>query len=196
MKSKPILIIAGGFFMMGVITLAALIMYRPNLKTLRVFGKAPDFQITDPFGTVVDNRSLAGKIWVADFFFTSCPGACPLMANNLSKVQEKFKNHKEVKIVSFSVDPERDTQEALTKYVTKVKANPFQWYFLRTTVEEVTRISVDGFMIGDRENVINHSPKFVLIDAHGLIRGYYDGTDDTETPDMIRDIKRLLRERH
>jgi protein SCO1/2 len=196
LKNKPILIIAGGFLMMGVITMVALIMYRPNLKTLKVFGKAPEFQITDPFGTVVDNRSLAGKIWVADFFFTSCPGACPVMASNLTKVQAKFKNHKEVKIVSFSVDPERDTQEALKGYVVKVKANPQQWYFLRTTIEDVTRISVDGFMLGDKENVINHSPKFALVDAYGLIRGYYDGTDEQETMEMIRDMKRLLRERH
>jgi len=196
MPTKPILVIAGGFGLMTLVSLAALTLYRPKppIMPLRDYGPAPEFQLTDEQNTPFASERLSGKVWVADFFFSSCPGPCPKMALNMAALQKEFSGRNDIHLVNFSVDPERDTPEVLREYGAKLHADPERWHFLTGAPEEIERIAVKGFLIGDAENLILHSQKFALVDRQGRIRGYYEGTDNAEMGVLARDIKRLLDE--
>ena len=164
----------------------------PKANDLPTYGVAPDFMLTDTENASFDSKQLQGKVWVADFFFSSCGGPCPLMAGNMQTLQAQFGNRDDVRLVNISVDPETDTPEELKNYAKRLKANTDFWHFLGGPEEEIKRISVDGFKIGNADNIMNHSPKFVLVDRQGMIRGYYTGTEPTETQKLIQDLEMLL----
>ncbi len=201
-NSKPLIIAAAVFFAMGVASLAALLVYErhserafaeiaANGNGLPVYGKAPRFELTDETGRTFNHKQLKGKIWVADFFFSTCAGPCPLMAANLKTVQERFRGRDDLHLVSVTVNPLYDTPAVLKKYAAKVGAETGRWSFLTGKGEEIHRLSVKGFKIGDPDNLIMHSEKFALVDQQGRIRGYYKGTSPEETEEMIRAIRQL-----
>lgn len=159
-------------------------------------GKVPTFSFTDQNGQVITNDSLKGKLYVADFFFASCPNECLEMAENLKIVQEAFEDHPKVVIVSFSTDPYHDTTAVLKAYANSLGALPYQWYFLRGEQEEIFKLAKKGFKlpadINDNDNDIVHSPYFALVDTSGQIRNYYDGTDARETKVMITHMSMIM----
>ena len=157
-------------------------------------GTIRDFELTNQSGQLTTRNDLDGKIWVADFIFTSCESICPTMTENLSTVQDAFSNSEDVHFVSITVDPERDTPEVLTEFSEQFNVNPERWDFLTGPKEYIKELSYQGFMIGTGDEMTNHSPKFILIDRDGDIRGFYTGT---ELPDVERlkvDIQTLLNE--
>ena len=163
-----------------------------NDYQLPKLGSIPSFEFTDSDGNLISQEELSGKIWVADFIFTTCTMACPVMTGNMNLIHKAFKNNDKVRIVSISVYPEYDTPEILKEYASRYNANTNRWHFLTGPEENVKRVIKNGFRMGDYEDIIFHSEKFALVDQNGNIRGYYNGikTDDIKT--LKKDIRVLL----
>lgn len=161
---------------------------------LPVLGHVPDFRLISQSGEPFDGKSLDGKIWVADFIYTHCPGPCPRMSSQMRRVQNAVTEIPDVRLVSFSVDPERDTPSVLAEYAKRYQARSGRWFFLtgdRTTLDSLDR---RAFMLGNVDGSMQHSTRFVLIDRHGIIRGYYGTSEDDPTARLIVDIRRLARD--
>jgi len=162
--------------------------------SLPVIGGIPDFEFIDSEGRDVGLSTLKGKVWVADFIFTTCTMACPIMTGNMNIIHKKYKKNDDIRLVSISVYPEYDTPEVLKKYASQYEANTDTWHFLtgnESTVKEVIR---DGFKIGDYEDIIFHSEKFALVDRNGMIRAYYNGMKSEDMKKLKKDINNLLKQ--
>ena len=165
-----------------------------RLAPLPVFGHVPDFTLTSQSGESFDAKSLDGKIWVADFIYTHCPGPCPRMSSQMRRVQSAVTEIPDVRLVSFSVDPERDTPAVLAEYAQRYQAQPGRWFFLTGDRKTIDSLDRRAFMLGNVDGTLQHSTRFVLIDRHGSIRGYYGTSDDDPTARLIVDIRRLARD--
>lgn len=173
-------------------------------KQLPILGEAPAFSYTERSGKPFDSSELNGKVWIADFIFTRCAGICPLMANHMRMLQESLKQKRNIRFVSFTVDPEHDTPEVLSKYAQKFSADPTRWLFLTGPKKEIFNLSERSFHLGvgdvpekDRAAVdqnVMHSSKFALVDSKGKIRGYYDSQTMNDFDRLIEDAKTLLKE--
>ncbi|MBT5721004.1 MAG: SCO family protein [Candidatus Marinimicrobia bacterium] len=163
-------------------------------KDLPVIGTIPEFSFTDSKGNEINRQDLDGKVWVADFIFTTCTMACPVLTGNMNIVHKEFKNNDNVRIVSISVYPEYDTPEVLSEYASRYDANTDRWHFLTGPEQSVKDIILNGFKIGDYEDIIFHSEKFALVDKKGQIRGYYSGMITEEMTKLKKDINILLEE--
>jgi protein SCO1/2 len=135
-------------------------------------------------------------MYVADFFFTRCPGICPKMSTELTRVQEVFSKDEEIKILSFSVDPDYDQPDTLKKYSTKYSADLAQWTFVTGTKDSIYALAQKGFFLSAMEDAARpvefiHSDKMVLVDRNGWIRGYYSGTDKKDVDRLIDEIRVL-----
>lgn len=153
-------------------------------------------QTGDPF--VLD--SLHDNIYVADFFFASCPSQCPAMAAQLQRVQNAFIKDRNFRIISFSVDPVRDTVARLREYAKAHNAIAGRWYFVTAPKEKTYKLADKSFHLiakqdeDDGPNGFIHSEKFTLVDANGIIRGYYNGLDSSSVNKLMGDIVLVLRE--
>ncbi len=173
----------------------ALLLPACHKKALPVLGQVPAFQLTAQDGSAFDSRSLAGKVWVADFIFTNCTGPCPRMTSQMSKVQRTFPGNSDVKFVSFTIDPERDTPPALTEYAAKFHADHSHWTFLTGPVPTLHNLSRKVFMLGDVDGkTFEHSTRFTLVDRQGRIRGSYVTSEPESIPKLIADIQLLIGE--
>ena len=179
--------------------------YEKKVERLPILGKARDHRIEN-FQLVNQDRQLKGtaqwkdKIVVADFFFTHCPTICPKMTNSLKSVASAFGNDPDVLINSISVDPDRDSPERLKRYMEDFRIPSKNWDLLTGDKKEIYRMARNSFMVvatdgdGGPEDFI-HSESLVLIDRKKRIRGYYDGTKDSEVKQLITDIKKLQYEK-
>lgn len=196
MKSRRYSLVVGIFLLLFALTFTALVVERSKRASfdhLPPVSKVPSFTLRDQADTPFSLQDLRGKVWVADFFLTSCQGACPVMASNLSKLQALFKADERVGFVSFSVDPEVDTPAVLAEYSRTHTSDPAQWKFLTGPIAEIHRMAgVDGLKVGVPETPMAHSQRFVLIDADANIRGYYDGMDEADVMRCADDIRLLL----
>jgi protein SCO1 len=159
---------------------------------LDVYGHVTDFALENQDGVSVTLEAMKGKVWVADFIFTSCAGICPVMSKNMAALQDAFTEFPDVQLVSISVDPETDTQEELRKYGERFGSNPEQWSFLRGETEDILALAREGMLIGSGDEPVNHSSKFILIDAGGNLRGFYTGTETEDINRLIGDIHTLI----
>ena len=162
---------------------------------LPVIGKIPAFSFIDSHGDEINRRNLDGKVWVADFIFTTCTMACPVMTGNMNIIHKEFRNNNNVRIVSISVYPEYDTPEVLTEYASRYDANTDRWHFLTGPEEDVKKLIKNGFKMGDYEDIIFHSERFALVDQKGQIRGYYSGVQIDDMKNLKKDINILLAEK-
>ncbi len=181
----------------GLIIISALsvrVLKEINSPPLPILGTVPDFSLTDSRGDVTSLKDFHGKVWVADFIFTTCAGPCPVMTGHMYLVHKDTKENDDVRLVSISVNPDYDTPEILTEYASRYHADTNKWKFLTGSIEDIQRIIVDGFKIGDPDEIVFHSTKFALVDRKGRIRGYYNGTDEKEVKKMNADMERLLKE--
>jgi protein SCO1/2 len=175
--------------------------FLPPENTLPVLGEVPAFALTAHTGQPLRLEDLRGKIWVANFFFTSCQSICPIMQENMVEVQKAFASNPAVQIVSFTVDPERDTVSVLRDYARRKGAIPGKWLFVTGAKKDIYRLARKGFQLaaddvpeeiqGTRHDFI-HSEKFVLVDAQGRIRGYYSGLDMEQIHRLVEDTRKLL----
>ncbi|SRR5579883_1315859 len=161
---------------------------------LPVYNTVPEFKLTDQSGSVFDSSKLANHVWVADFMFTNCPGPCPRMSSQMRQVQTALAVA-EVKLVSFTIDPERDTPKVLEDYSIRYAARPGVWYFLTGPVPVLNHLDHDVFQLGAIDGTLDHSTRFVLVDRKSRIRGYYLTSEPNAITTLIADAKDLLRER-
>jgi protein SCO1 len=165
---------------------------RPAPK-LDVFGDVPHFQLTSQDGKPFDSKTLAGKIWVADFFYTTCPGPCPRMTSQMHDVQNAVAKFPDVKIVSFTVDPKTDTPPVLATYAEEHGATPGLWYFLTGPVPTLQMLDRNAFKLGNVDGSLQHSTRFVVVDGKGQIRGYYETSEPSSIKKVIADVSALAR---
>jgi len=167
-------------------------------RTVSSYGTVPSFQLVNQNGQVFGSAQLAGKIWIADFIYTTCPGPCPMISGRMSELQKPLEKT-DVHLVSFSVDPEKDTPEVLRGYAEKLQAEPARWDFLTGPKSTIYKLSHDGFKLAvsdgtDAEGIPVHSTRMVLVDRHGQIRGYYDAAEADAMTKLLADTNHLLRE--
>ncbi|MAP03246.1 MAG: SCO family protein [Candidatus Marinimicrobia bacterium] len=163
-------------------------------QQLPKIGSIPQFEFIDSNGNTVTLNNLKGKVWVADFIFTTCTMACPMMTGNMNLVHKKFKKNDDVRLVSISVYPEYDTPDVLKEYASQYDADTEKWLFLTGDESSVKNIIKDGFKIGDFEEIIFHSEKFALVDKNGTIRAYYNGMKSEDMKQLKKDINALLKQ--
>jgi len=172
---------------------------RPTLVHPSLIGKTtheiPNFSFTNQFGNIVSHEDVQNKVYVANFFFTSCPSICIDLTNNLKIVQNAFDN--EILILSHSVDPEIDTVERLMKYQEINEINGSNWFLLRGNIDEIIKMAQLGYFAiasidNHVENSLIHTENIVLVDDQQRIRGVYNGTSELEMNYLINDINKLL----
>lgn len=178
-------------------------MHRPSetsvpespLSRLAVHHQLPDFALTNQHGHALALADLEGKVWVADFIFTSCPTICPPMTDEMTRLQDEFATEPDLRFVSFSVDPERDTPAVLSRYADSFGVDHSRWSFLTGEKASIYQLAHDGFnlAVGHQGSEILHSTRFVLVDRGGNVRGYYDSRIKANLRHLRRDIKTLLR---
>ena len=159
------------------------------------------FSFTDQTGKTFGLDDVKGKVFVAEYFFSTCGTICPRMTEQMERVHYKFKSNKDVAILSFTVDPETDTVARLAEYAKQHNANAKQWHFLTGKKEDLYQVARRSFFVlkpaavrnqGDVGSDFIHTNNFVLVDRELHIRGYYDGTDPKDVDRLMRDMERLL----
>lgn len=163
-----------------------------QLITLSDLGEVAEFSLTNQNGKTITTADLKGKIWVADFFFTSCQGVCPVMTARMSKL-DKTLGDKGLHLLSISVDPATDTPEKLIEYAKNFDAKD-NWQFLTGEKAKIIDLSVKGFRLSLGEDPMSHSQRLVLIDNHSHIRGYYHVDRENEMQLLVEHATQLLKE--
>jgi len=173
------------------------------LEGLEDFGAVPDFTFTERDGREITLSVLKGKVWIVNFIYTNCPDTCPVQSAQMRQIQDEFKHENDLRLVSITVDPKRDTPEVLSEYARRFSADPGRWLFLTGEKESIYKFAQEGFHLGAVEiphekrpksgATHTHSPRFVLVDRTAQIRGYYVSTDAEAMKRLRRDLKILLR---
>ncbi|MFZ6664020.1 SCO family protein [Peijinzhouia sedimentorum] len=165
-----------------------------------IYHTIGDFRFVDQDSSWVTPESFEGKIYVADFFFTSCPTICPIMKTQMLRVFEEFKDNPEVMILSHTIDPEYDTVALLKDFSERIGVmDNKKWKFVTGDKDEIYKIGQTKYMVSATEDVSEpggfvHSGAFLLVDKDQRIRGIYDGTKEDQVDRLIKDIPRLLKE--
>ena len=160
-------------------------------------GTVPDFHFATQDGKTLTRQDLLGKVWVIDFFFTRCPGPCPMMSSRLAEISKELKKAKDVRLVSLSIDPEHDTPAVLNEYAAKVGADPDRWIFLTGPKNQVEEFTTKGMLQAlsnaDPATPV-HSTRFLVIDRQGRIRSARKLDEPELVQKLLMDIGNLLRE--
>lgn len=169
----------------------------PTQKLTELFP-VPAFQLQERSGRTVTNEDLKGNVWVASFVFTRCSGPCPQVSATIARLQSELSNIPNLKFITFTIDPERDTLDELKKYAERYRADPDRWLFLTGPESQMHEFATQGFKLlatkrkdpkpGDE---FDHSSKLALVDRKGVIRGYYDGMPGENAADFEKSLQRL-----
>jgi protein SCO1 len=159
------------------------------------------FSFINQDGKVVTEKNVEGKIYVAEFFFSTCEGICPTMNENMTKVYQTFRGQNDFAILSHTVKPEEDTVEQLKRYANKYEADGEQWMFLTGAKDNLYRMATYSYIIPVAEEIDSngipafvHSENFILVDKEKKLRGVYDGTKKDAVDKLIKDIAELRKE--
>lgn len=164
-----------------------------------IYHTIPDFSFINQDGVEVTQETFKDKIYIADFFFTSCPTICPIMKTQMLRVYEKFKDNPEVMILSHTIDPEYDTVEVLYEFADRLGVSGDIWHFVTGDKEKIYDIGQNSYMVTAQEDPEEpggylHSGAFLIIDKERRIRGIYDGTKPEKVDLLMQDIETLLKE--
>jgi protein SCO1/2 len=162
-----------------------------------IYHTVPAFKFVNQYGDSVTNKSLNGYVYVADFFFTTCPSICPIMHRNMLNVYNDFKSVSDFKIISHTIDPKHDSVDVLKKYADKLDIKGNSWWLLQGQKEETYALAKSYLVQRPEESVKElfiHDGYFILVDKKKQIRGMYDGTDEKQVNKLRADIKTLLAE--
>jgi len=169
----------------------------PSLHEITENHTVTDFNLINQNGDTITQDNYKGKIYIADFFFTSCGTICPIMTNNIAKLQEEFINDDEVMFLSLSVTPEIDNVQVLKEYAINKGVIDFKWNITTGNKKHIYNLARKSYFAvveqgdGGLQDFI-HTPNFILVDKDKHIRGIYDGTKDKELQRIVKDIKILL----
>lgn len=179
-------------------------MVNPELLNVGIGHRIGDFSFLNQNGDTIELEDVKDKVFVAEYFFTTCGTICPRMTEQMTRVQKQFKGNEDVKILSFTVDPANDTVAAMKAYASKHGAVDGQWHFLTGTKEDLYSLARNSFFVlkpaeaanlGDADSDFIHTNNFVLVDQQLRIRGYYDGTSISSVNELMEDINLLLEEK-
>src|SRR4051794_15848439 len=177
--------------------------------TPEALGQVPRFELTERSGQTVSDATLRGKVWIASFVFTRCTGPCPQVTRTMERLQKELNlaRRDDLRLVTFTVDPERDQPKELQDYARHFEADPYKWLFLTGKKEDIHRLLIEGFKVGVREKPANerkpgdefdHSTHLVVVDRDGNIRGYFWAVAPTDGgsagEEVYEDDLRKLRE--
>ncbi len=195
-----------GFPVVGALLLVTLFLpglRRPEVE-LKRYPLVPPFSLTEQSGKTITNHDLKGKIYVADFIFTTCPGPCPIISANMARLQQKLAGDDRVQLVSFTVDPQDDTPAVLSAYADHLGADPQRWLFLTGPKAQVYDLIQNGFLQSLQDNhgkqlapgefLVTHSTFMVLVDPQGFMRGFYSGLDAGDQASLMEGIRQLENE--
>lgn len=167
-----------------------------------VYHTIDDFAFVDQDSTIITPVTFKDKVYVADFFFTSCPTICPVMKSEMLRVYEKFIDNDDVLLLSHTIDPEYDTVALLKDYAERLGVeNNKKWHFVTGEKEDIYDIGQNSYMVtamedGSEPGGFLHSGAFILVDKKSRVRGIYDGTKEEEVNKLIKDIPLLLEEKN
>ena len=167
-----------------------------NIQFIKKYHKIKDFSMKNQNGETITQEFYNDKIYVADFFFTTCPTICPIMTENMGYVQEKIKNDSDILLLSFSVTPEIDSVEQLKKYALEKNVIDSKWNLVTGNKKDIYNLARTSYLVaktngdGGKYDMI-HTENFVLVDKEKRIRGFYDGTNSKEMDQLLNDIKIL-----
>lgn len=174
---------------------------KASAASLPTLSKVPAFSLTDEHGKSFSSSDLAGKVWVAQFFFTHCPTICPRITRRMRALQvAEQKRHAPVRLVSFSVDPDDDTPPVLLAYAKEYGADLSNWTFLTGNFNVLKHTCVDGFKMalqghpGKDPSAMMHSSHLALVDGTMHIRGYYDTASDAAMKRLAKDAALLAKQ--
>ena len=170
-----------------------------TLQHKKKFHKIAPFSLTNQNGLTVTEKDYMNKIYVADFFFTTCPSICPKMTANMGLIQENIKTDNQVLLLSFSVNPEIDSVQQLKSYAIEKGVIDSKWNLLTGNKKEIYELARKSYLAvktdGDGgEHDMIHTENFILVDPEKRIRGFYDGTDIKAMDELLSDIKVLQME--
>ena len=207
---------------MSIVSIAAILMfynvlkpeeklpiYQPNMVSFQLvdstvqhvkrFHKIKDFSLVNQNGEKITNENYRDKIYIADFFFTTCQGICPIMKENMIILQDKYKDDDQVYLLSHTVTPEIDTKEVLKKYSLEKGVIDSKWNLVTGDKKQIYNLARKSYLVAEdiEESELFemiHTENFVLVDPERRIRGFYDGTDQESMNALIYDIKVLKKE--
>ena len=166
-----------------------------DIRHVKKYHKISDFSLTNQNGKIITQEYYDNKIYIADFFFTTCPTICPIMTENMFQIQEKTIGN-DVLLVSYSVTPEIDSTAQLKKYALEKGVNDNKWNLLTGDKKQIYDLARKSYLVaknngnGGKYDMI-HTENFVLIDKEKRIRGFYDGTNNEEMDKLLKDVKIL-----
>jgi len=172
----------------------------PNSDEVKSFHKISDFKFMNQEGKSITQEDVKDKIYVASFFFTRCPGICPKMRSQLSKVQDKFRNNEDISIISHSIQPSNDTVEVLKNYAQKHNVISGKWHLVTGAREDIYSIAREDYFANEDlgKFVSNqdflHTENIVLVDYNRNIRGIYNGLNNVSVNHLLGDIEVLIAE--
>ncbi|WP_452223378.1 SCO family protein [Lacinutrix chionoecetis] len=172
----------------------------PNTEEEKAFHKIPDFSFTNQLGEAVTQKTFDDKIYITDFFFTTCPGICPKMTGNMAKIQEEFKNDKDILLLSHSVMPSTDSVSVLRAYAKNNNVIDNKWHLVTGDRNEIYALGRDHYFVesdlGEVKSIDDflHTENFLLIDKNKHIRGIYNGLNRASIAQLIVDINALKKE--
>jgi cytochrome oxidase Cu insertion factor (SCO1/SenC/PrrC family) len=162
---------------------------------LEDYGPVGDFRLTERSGRAVTQADLHGKIWIASFVFTRCPGPCPQVSGTMARLQSELSGKEGVVLVTFTVDPDRDQLDDLRKYADQYGADASRWLFLTGPKNVIDPLCQRGFGLGIQrkpgEEDVTHSTRMVLVDRHGHKRCYFDGRSADDAGQPVKDLPKL-----
>ena len=165
-----------------------------------VYHSIPDFRFVSQYGDTVTAKTLDGKVYVADFFFTTCPTICPKMKMQMKRIYDRFKGNPEVMILSHTIDPAHDSVAVLHEFAESLGDNDHQWLFVTGSREKIYEIGQSSYMVTAAEDKsapggVVHSGAFILVDKAKHVRGVYDGTTEAGVDKLMADMDKLLAEK-
>lgn len=164
-----------------------------------VYQTIPPFSYLNQDSVTITDKDFDGKIYVADFFFTSCTSICPVMHRNMLEVYKKYKNNPDVKLLSHSIDIKYDLPSRLKTYATKLGVEGNQWEFVHGSRDSIFNIAAKSYLVSAFEDSSDpqglvHQGWFILVDTKKHLRGAYDGTKEDQVKQLMEDMDKLLRE--
>jgi len=158
-----------------------------------IFHQIKPFAFLNQDSVLITNETYNGKIYVSDFFFTSCPSICPLMKIQMLRIYDKYKNNPSVGILSHTIDPDFDNVSVLKDYSERLGVTKGNWNFVTGIKDSIYHMAQTSYYIGVRDDgSFEHSGKFVLVDKEKRIRGVYDGTEEESVNKLLKDMEILL----